>query len=414
MYRRNIQNHILEALADTPVVFLRGARQVGKTTLVRQITKGPYPARYVTLDNAANLSAASADPSGFIAGMDKPVVIDEAQRVPDLFLAIKEDVDRHRTPGRYLLTGSADVLTLPKVAGALAGRMEVLTLWPLSMAEMTGCTDNLVDALFSDAFPGGVKPNKGFDVVGSVIAGGFPEPLERKSHQRRQAWFESYVTTILDRDIRDLAQIQDLASVPRLLRLLAARTASLHNQSEISRSSGIPNSTLSRYMALLESTFLVQMLPAWSSNLGKRLVKTPKLFMVDTGLACHLTGIDQDGFRHGGDMAGRLFENFIVLELLKYTAWSRDPARLHHFRSQTGKEVDVVMEGGGGRVVGIEIKLSASPASREFSGLKVLREHCGEKFTRGVLFHTGREIVPFGENLYAVPVSILAGGAAGR
>ena len=410
MYRRNIINNILEALSDTPVVFLRGARQTGKSTLVQEIANGPYAARYVTLDNAGTLSAAGTDPAGFIAGMKKPVVIDETQRVRDLFLAIKEDVDRNRVPGRYLLTGSADVLTIPKVADALAGRMEVLTLWPLSIGEMKGSGENIIDAIWSGEFPHLFHPDPEFDLAASIVAGGFPEPVQRTTHRRRRAWFESYITTILDRDIRDLAQIQDLAAVPRLLKLLAGRTAGLHNQSEVSRSSGLPNSTLSRYMTLLEMTFLVQTLPAWSSNLGKRVVKAPKLFMVDTGLACHLTGLDEEGLRQGGEIAGRIFENFVVLELFKHASWSDEPVALYHFRSQAGQEVDVVIEGSGGRVVGVEIKLSANPSSRDFSGLKVLRDHLGDKFVRGVLVYTGREIVPFEEDLHAVPVSVLNGG----
>lgn len=342
MFRRNIIKNVLEALADTPVVFLRGPRQSGKTTLVQELANGPHPARYVTLDNAAVLSAAGGDPAGFIAGLEKPVVIDEAQRVKDLFLAIKEDVDRHRQPGRYLLTGSADVLAMPVVADALVGRMEVLTLWPLCVAEIKGTNRNLVDAAFAGDFPSGLKSDSGLDLAGAMVSGGFPEPLQRAAPRRRQAWFESYITTVLDRDVRDLSQIQDLAAVPRLLSLLAGRTAAIYNQSELSRSSGIPNTTLSRYMAMLEKTFLVRMLPAWSSNLGKRLVKAPKLFMVDTGLACHLIGLDESGIRKSGEIAGRLFENFVVLEFLKHASWSEEPVRLYHFRSQAGQEVDLV------------------------------------------------------------------------
>lgn len=410
MFRRNILQSILDALSDTPVAFLRGARQTGKSTLVQEIAAGLHPARYVTLDNAGVLSAASADPMGFIAGIEKPVVIDEVQRVRELFLAIKEDVDRNRVPGRYLLTGSADVLTLPNIADALAGRMEVLTLWPLSAGEMKGGEVNPIDAFFGKDFQNGIVPDPDFDPVSSIVAGGFPEPVQRATHRRRRAWFESYVTTILDRDIRDLAQIQDLAAVPRLLKLLAGRTAGLHNQSEVSRSSGIPNSTLTRYMTLLETTFLVQTLPAWSSNLGKRLVKAPKLFMVDTGLACHLLGVDEKELRQGGEIVGRLFENYVVLELFKYSSWSDEYVKLYHFRSQTGQEVDVVIEGGARRVVGIEIKLSASPSFKDFAGLKVLREHLGAKFVSGLLIYTGTEIVPFGDRLFAIPVSALGCG----
>jgi predicted AAA+ superfamily ATPase len=406
MYKRNIAINLLEALADTPVVFLRGARQTGKSTLVRAIADGPYPARYVTFDNAGMLSAASADPAGFIAGIEKPVVIDEAQRVPELFLSIKEDVDRLRSPGRYLLTGSADVLTLPKVADVLAGRMEVLTLWPLTIGEIKGSDENVVDLLFKTDFPHRLHPDTEFDLAAGVTAGGFPEPLQRAT-RRRKAWFESYITTILDRDIRNIAQIQDLTAVPQLLKLLAWRMATLHNQSEISRSSGIANSTLSRYMSLLKMTFLVQEVPAWSSNLGKRLVKAPKLFMVDTGLACHLLGIDEERFRQGGEIAGRIFENFVAMELFKHASWSKEIVRIHHFRSQTGHEVDFVIEDSRGAVVGIEVKLSATPSPRDFSGLRLVREHLKKKFIRGVLVTTGNDIVPFEENLHAVPIRYL-------
>jgi predicted AAA+ superfamily ATPase len=413
MYRRTLLNPLVEALTDTPVIFLRGARQSGKSTLVQMIAEGPHPARYVTLDNAGVLSAAGSDPTGFIAGIEKPVVIDEAQRIPELLLSIKEDVDRHRHPGRYILTGSADILTVPKVADALAGRMELMTLWPLSMAEIDGHGGNMVDALYSETFVSGVQEGSGFRLYERMVAGGFPEPSQRKSHRRRQAWFESYLSTLMDRDIRSLSNIQDLTAVPRLLKLLAARVGTLHNQSEISRSGGIPNSTLTRYLSLLKSTFLVQELPAWSTNLGKRLVKAPKLFMVDTGLTCALLGLDAGGLKQGGEVAGRIFENFVVLEMLKHASWSDQLVRLYHFRSQRGQEVDIVLEDSRGRVVGIEVKLSASPSPRDFSGLKALQEHLGKRFVRGVVVHTGREVVPFGERLHAVPIQYLLGATSG-
>ena len=410
MYRRFISDNMMEALSDTPVIFLRGARQTGKSTLVQMIANGPYPARYITLDNAGMLSAAGADPAGFISGIEKPVVIDEAQRIPELLLAIKEDVDRHRRPGRYILTGSADILTVPKVADALAGRMELMTLWPLSIAEIKGQKDNIVDAIYKSDFHRNLFQDSSFDLYVSMSAGGFPEPLQRASHRRRLAWFDSYITTILDRDIRNLAHIQDLAALPRLLKLLASRIASLHNQSEVSRSSGIANSTLSRYLALLKATFLLQELPAWSSNLGKRLVKAPKLLMVDTGLACALLGIDENGLRQGGEVVGRVFENFVALEFFKHACWSDKSVRLYHFRSQLGQEVDIVIEDNQGYVVGIEVKLSASPSPKDFSGLKIMREHLKEKFVRGILIYTGHEVVPFGKNIHAVPIQYIVCG----
>jgi predicted AAA+ superfamily ATPase len=409
MYRRFILNNILEALLDTPVIFLRGARQTGKSTLVQMIADGPYPADYVTLDTAGILSAAGTDPSGFIAGIEKPVVIDEAQRIPDLLLSIKEDVDRHRHPGRYILTGSADILTVPKVSDALAGRMELMTLWPLSVAEINGDGENLIDAFYKLEIIQKLNKDPEFDLNDHLVAGGFPEPFQRSSPRRRTAWFDSYVSTILDRDIRGLSHIQDLTAVPRLLKLLASRVATLHNQSEISRSSGIPNSTLTRYLALLKTTFLVQELPAWSTNLGKRLVKSPKLMMVDTGLACSLLGIDKIGVQQGGEIVGRLFENFVALELFKHAAWSQKSVRLYHFRSSQGQEVDIVIEDGQGQIIGIEVKLSATPSSKDFTGLRILKEHLKKKFVRGLLIYTGNDVVPFEKNLHAVPIHYLMG-----
>jgi len=409
MFQRNILQPLLDAVSDTPVVFLHGARQTGKSTLMNVIAQTAYPAGYLTLDNAVTLSAASADPTGFIAGIEKPVIIDEIQRVPDLFLAIKEDVDRHRSPGRYLLTGSASVWTLPRVSEALVGRMEVRTLWPLSLCEILGGTRNVIDTWFDTHFPMKTKPVPNFSIYTQIVTGGFPEPVQRAREDRRQSWFDAYLTTILDRDIRNIAQIQDFASIPRLLRLLAARTAGLYNRSEISRSSTVSNTTLGRYMALLEMTFLIYFLPAWSANLGKRLVKAPKMFMVDTGLACHLLGMNEDALRQQGEMAGHLFENFVVLELLKHAAWSTARVRLYHYRSQSGREVDVVIERSDGKVVGVEIKLSAGPSARDIAGLKVLEEDLGTNFLRGILIYTGNDIVPFAGNIHAVPVTALAG-----
>jgi predicted AAA+ superfamily ATPase len=283
--------------------------------------------------------------------------------------------------------------------------MEVLTLWPLCTTEISGKGNNVIDAVFSRTLPMKERSKSGINLMQAILSGGFPEPLQRTG-RRRRAWFDSYLTTLIDRDIRSIAQIQDLYAVPRLLKLLAGRTAALHNLSEVSRTAGIPNTTLARYMTLLKTLFLIQELPAWSSNLGKRLVKSPKLYAVDTGLACHLLDIDEKQLQKKGELAGRLFENFVVLEFFKHTAWSDAFVELFHFRSQTGQEVDLVIEKGD-EIVGIKIKFSATPSPKDFTGLKLLKKHLGKKFIRGILIHTGRETIPFDEDLHAVPVSTL-------
>ena len=408
MYQRNITSKILKALADTPVVFIRGARQTGKSTLVKKIARDHYPAQYITLDNAAALSSALSDPAGFLAGLEKQVIIDEVQRAPELLLAIKEDVDRNRTPGRYLLTGSANVLAMPRVADALTGRVEILTLWPLSQGELIGRKENFTDMVFSPdmarctAF-GAECP----EIADVIVAGGYPEPLQRSDIERRAAWFDSYIMTLIDRNMKDLSHLHDISSVPRLLKLLAARAGTLFNQSELSRSTGIANTTLSRYIIMLETLFLVHMRPSWSVNIGKRIVKSPKTFFIDTGLACHLTGITNRRLSDDHGAAGNIFENFVVSELLKQASWSSQPVALYHFRSQTGQEVDIVLENSAGDIVGVEVKYSATPTAKHFNGLKLLQDRLGARFIRGILLYTGHDHIPFGPKLSALPVSSL-------
>src|SRR5574340_996593 len=289
MYRRNITGILLEALSDSPVVLVNGARQVGKSTLVRSLGESDHPARYLTLDDATVFSAANADPAGFLAGLPGAVVLDEIQRAPGLFLAIKAQVDQKRQAGRFLLTGSANVLLLPALSESLAGRMEIVTLWPLSQGELDNAQERFVDTLFAETPSFSCDGGEDRDnLIAKVLRGGYPEVVARPAADRRNAWFGSYVTAILQRDVRDLAHIEGLTDLPRLLSLLAARLGSLLNLAEISRSIAMPQTTLKRYMTLLQATFLVQPLPAWSGNLGKRLVKAPKLFLNDTGLAAYL------------------------------------------------------------------------------------------------------------------------------
>jgi predicted AAA+ superfamily ATPase len=408
MFKRHIAQTILDALADTPVVFLRGARQCGKTTLVRELARTKFEAAYVTLDNAATLAASGSDPAGFIAGLPKPVIIDEVQRVPGLLLAIKEDVDANRMPGRYLLTGSANVMAMPRVADSLIGRMAVITLWPLSQAEIEGVDVNWIDAVF-DTEPAHLmfQPTELKTVMNRMVSGGFPEPLQRASARRKASWFNSYLTGMIERDVRDLSQVRDITVLPKLLKLLAARSTTLFNQSEISRSAGIVNSTLGRYLSVLEATFLIHMLPAWSTNIGKRLTKSPKLVFIDTGLACHLLGVDHAYFSTNFEIAGRMFENFVVSEILKQASWSSREVNIFHFRSASGREVDVVLEDRAGNMVGVEVKLTASPNAGMFSGLQSLQELAGRRFRAGIMLYTGKDRVPFGKKLQAVPVSTL-------
>ena len=406
MYRRNIEPYLREALADTPVVLLHGARQTGKTTLAQKLAN-EVTGRYVSLDDATTLAAAVSDPSSFVEGLRPMTVIDEVQLAPQLFPAIKIQVDDDRRPGRYLLTGSANVLLLPNLSESLAGRMEIVTLWPCSQGELSDRQEGFIDNLFSSAFSQGRLAQDQDDIANRILAGGYPEAVGRKASARRKAWFQAYITTILQRDVRDLANIQGLTELPRLFTLLAARSGGLLNMSELSRTSGVAHTTLRRYLSLLEATFLLQLLPAWSSNLSKRLVKSPKIHLNDSGLASHLCGLNNPSELVASTAFGHLLETFVVNELQKQLGWNDTLASLFHFRSSNGREVDIVLEDRRGKIVGVEVKASASIGKRDFAGLEVLAEAVGKRFVRGVVLYLGNSIVPFGKKLNTLPVSAL-------
>ena len=407
MIKRHITSAILKALADTPVVLLTGARQTGKSTLVKAIASHHHPARYITLDDFSVLAAVRQDPAGFLAGFHEPLVIDEVQKATELFVAIKASVDRDRQAGRFLLTGSANILLLPRLSESLAGRMEILNLWPFSQGELIGTTERFVDAVFEEIFPVPKAARKNhFDILEKVIVGGYPEAVSRKATARRKAWFSSYITAIVQRDIRELANIEGLADVPKLLTLIAVRVPTLLNFAELSRTAAIPQTTLKRYITLLEATFLIHKLPPWFGHLGKRLVKTPKLILNDTGLKAHLLGAGTERMMENG-LVGPYLENFVAMELRKQITWSECQPQMYHFRTQTGHEVDIVLEDARGKVVGIEVKSGTRLGEQDFRGLRVLGEMAGKHFHRGIVLYTGSEVIPFGPNLYALPMNYL-------
>ncbi|HSR50004.1 MAG TPA: ATP-binding protein [Acidobacteriota bacterium] len=397
------------ALADTPVVLVNGARQTGKTTLVQKVAAEKQPSAYFSLDDAATLSAVRADPTGFLAALDGLVVIDEVQKAPGLLSALKVAVDRDRRPGRFLLTGSADVLMLPEVSESLAGRMEILTLWPFSQGEIEGKEDCLLELLFEDRLDltGLEDAEIARQWVDRVIRGGFPEVVRREDQQRRQAWLASYLTAILQRDIRDLANIEGLTEVPRLLSLLAARVGYLLNKAELSRATQLPYTTLKRYLSLLELTFLVQPLPAWSGNLGKRLTRSPKMHLCDSALTAHLNGLTEDGLGRRPELKGPLLENFAVMELRKQASWCKRHVSLFHYRTHTNQEVDIVLEDRAGTIVGIEVKATATLGKRAFKGLEALAHDAGDRFLRGIVLYTGGNPLTFTPKHHALPLSVL-------
>jgi predicted AAA+ superfamily ATPase len=411
---RHLAGALTDALADTPAVMVVGARQTGKTTLVRgQATAG---GRYHTLDDLDVLDAATTDPVGFVAGLAGPaagggaVIIDEIQKAPRLLPALKAAIDRDRRPGRFLLTGSANVLALPTVAESLAGRMEVLTLWPLSQGELAAHREAFIDR----AFAGGAAPTRGRGadvdlgaVVEAVVRGGYPEATARARPDRRRAFFTAYVTTLLTRDVRDLAAIEDPGALRRLLQLCAARTGAMLNHAELSRTLAVPVSTVKRYLALLEAMYLVHAVPAWASNRGKRLAKAAKVHLVDTGLAAAMIGVDAAALVAERTALGPLLETFVAGEVARQLGWSEVRPTLHHFRTHGGQEVDLVLEDARGRVVGIEVKASATVTSADLAGMRALADLAGSRFVQGIVLHLGPRPVTFAPGFSAWPLDAL-------
>lgn len=406
-YPRFITTRLREALSDTPVVAVNGARQVGKSTLVNELLDQPDAMHSVTLDDTTQRQAALVDPHAFV-GRRGLLVIDEVQRVPDLLPAIKAEVDHDRRPGRFLLTGSTRLLSTPEMSASLAGRVEIIDLWPLSQGEIRGQPESFVDALL------GWEPHllKDSEVTRSeylelVCAGGYPEPLQRRGH-RRDAWFSNYATTVVERMVAEVADIDRLSSMPLLLRACAARTAGELNTRALAGDLGIPHRTMSSYLAHLQAIFLIHLLPAWSRNLTSKVVHRPKVLLPDSGLAAHLLGVDAQALSDPLAAAtGPLVETLVAMEIRKQLGWSETEARMFHFRDRGGTEVDLVLETRSGKVAAIETKAAGTVRAADFRGLRLLADRLGDSFAGGVVLYTGREAVPFGARLAAVPIAAL-------
>ncbi len=415
MFTRSISHRLLQALSDAPVVVLQGARQTGKSTLAQSIWGEAHPAEYLTMDSLSVLASAQGDPVGFLAGLrDRDVILDEIQRAPELFASIKAEVDRARRPGRFLLTGSANAMLLPRLSDSLAGRMQLITLWPLAQGEIAGGSGDFIAASFNADFPTRRIACDRSDVIRRALLGGYPEVVNKAqagaSRERLDDWFDSYVTTLLQRDVRDLANIQGLNQFPLLLRLIASRATAALNIADLSRASGISNVTLHRYLSLLQSIFLIQLIQPWSGNLGSRLVKAPKVLLTDTGVLSFLNGLSEERLQASPTFAGALVENFAGMELHKLASWSHERPQVLYYRTHDRREVDFVLQARSGRLVGVEVKASAAVGPADFRGLQSLAEAAGESFACGVVLYTGETVLPFGARRFAVPLAALWAG----
>lgn len=405
IFRRYIEKNVAEALEDTRVVLVVGPRQAGKTTLMRHFVSDDRP--YLTLDDPATFSRAKTDPVEFVRSLNK-AVIDEIQRAPELMMVIKESVDRDSRPGRFLLTGSANVMALPTVGDSLAGRIEIITLLPLSQAEITGSPGRLIDRLYAGEGPAlqGL-PIFGDPLLQAVLKGGYPEALRRASASRRAVWLQDYLALVLDRDVRDIANIDQLDKLPMLMRMLGEQAGQLVNIRAHSVALGISAPTVQRYVTTLERMFLLRQIRPWFSNRLSRLIKSPKLHMVDSGLLATLRDATTANLATDRSRLGPLLESFVVSEVLKSLSWNETRAAISHFRTKEQEEVDLVLEDTRGRIVGIEVKAAATLRPKDFSGLQKLQEAAGDKFVQGVLLHDHDRVTPYSEKIRAAPVSLL-------
>ncbi len=402
---RRAERLVEQAVADTRVVLINGARQAGKSTLARQVARR-HDGLWRSFDNPQVRSAATFDPIDFVQA-DQMIAIDEVQRVPDILLPIKLRVDENPRPGSFLLTGSARVMGMRQVADTLPGRVETIELWPFSQGEIDGAPDDFVDRALTD--PLALRPTSDLtksDYVERICRGGFPDAVFR-SERRRSVFLRNYVADLVNREVTQVAEVQRAPELRMLIQLLAGQVGGLLVPANLAQATGLSKTTVSKYLAILHEVFLIKIVPAWSRMAATRAVKTPKLAFVDSGLAAQVAGRDGRSLLRADALLGGLLENFVAMELARQTSWSAVDAELFHYRTKDGVEVDIVLQDRRGAIVGIEVKASSTVVGSDFSGLRHLAARLGSDFLAGIVLYTGAETVSFGPNLRAMPVSAI-------
>lgn len=407
-YQRFLAVKLQEALSDTPVVMINGPRQSGKSTLIKQIAM--QDRTYITLDDVNLLDIARNDPIGLIRNANF-LAIDEIQRAPELLLAIKKSVDEDRRPGRFLLTGSANIMTMPKISDSLAGRMETLHLLPLASSEIYFGKGHWLDFLFSGEITKIISsPKKAkFDLDKQLITGGYPEAIARKKSERRETWFLQYLEALIARDFQENDQIHKIEVVEKLLKIIAQMSGQLCNTTEIGSKIGIDAKTATKYISILERIFLVRRVSQWSANNYSRIIKMPKIFFLDSGLQCSLMRINEDNFEQERTKMGHILETFVFSELLKMISWARKPYAIYTYRDKDQIEVDFIIEDNRNRTIGVKVKRSATIRSEDFKGLKKIEKMAEASFILGVVLYDGNEILPISKKMWAIPISSIGG-----
>ncbi len=405
MLERWLTERIVGLMSVFPVVMLQGARQVGRTTLASQLMTKGYLKYYYSFDDHATLEAASSDPAGFIEALPAGSVLDEVQRVPEILLPLKARIDRERAVGQFMLTGSANPVVRFRMGEPLVGRMGAVTLYPLSQGELAGKRERWLEQALQGQLS--LVETEAGDLWERVVKGGYPSAVLAPTPAARAEWLRGYLDALLTREVRELAEIQRVSELVLLARLLAANSAQRLNHAGLSHECGIPQTTLRRYLNLLESMFMLTRVPAWYTNISQRLLKTPKILLNDTGVACALLDVDKTRLVQDPLLRGRMLKSFVGVELLKQIEFSGQRVRLYHLRTASGYEVDFVLEKASGEIVGVEVKASSCVDSDDFRGLRFLQSVVRERWQVGVVFYTGTKTLPFGERLWAQPVSAL-------
>ncbi|WP_207387353.1 ATP-binding protein [Legionella rowbothamii] len=402
-FPRQIKSRMEIAMQDTPVVLINGPRQSGKTTLVQEYS---LDLPYYTLDDENILNSVKQDPVGFINRIDK-AIIDEIQRAPELLRAIKLSVDQNREPGRFLLTGSANLLALPQVGDSLAGRMEILTLFPLSQAEIQCRENHFIKYAINQSWPNQAPSTEESDIISQALTGGYPEMLTRSAPARRNTWAKSYIKAIVERDVKDISSIEKLVEMPRLLEVLAQQSGKLTNFTQIGGQLNLDTKTTQKYVGLLETLFLVQQIRPWHNNTLSRITKTPKIHFIDSGLLASVNRITTESIEVDKTSFGALLETWVYGELLKMSTMEDDPWNIYYYRDKDQFEVDFILENHARKIIGIEVKASHTIINQDFRGLRKLASLAEKDWVSGIVLYNGDRCLSFGDNLWAIPFSLL-------